>query len=260
MSFSSAWLALREAADAAARDRGLVAALTDWVRAQDRPVEALDLGCGTGSNHRALASRLPGARWTLIDRDPALLAEAARRTGAGTLAMDLALAPGGAAALLPGEAPALISASALYDLVSAEWLAGFVAAAPPRAAIYAALTYDGRERWTPASPHEPRALAAFHAHQQGDKGFGPALGPRAGAALASGLAARGWRVRVAPSDWRLEAPRDAALITELAAGAAEAVAETGALPPSALFAWAGARRRATRVEIGHMDLLALPPD
>ncbi|SDW42187.1 hypothetical protein SAMN05444336_101967 [Albimonas donghaensis] len=260
MSFSSDWLSLRESADDAARDRGLLAALADWAREVPGPLEALDLGCGTGAGYRAVSPHLPNARWTLIDRDPGLLAEAARRTGERTLALDLAPAPGGPAGLLTGEARGLISASALFDLVSGDWLDGFVAAAPPGVAIYAALTYDGRERWSPTSAHEPRALAAFHAHQRGDKGFGPSLGPRAGAMLASRLSARGWRVKVAPSDWRLEAPRDAALITALAAGAAEAVAETAALPPAAHFAWASARRKAQTVEIGHMDLLALPPD
>ncbi|MGM0586114.1 MAG: methyltransferase domain-containing protein [Pseudomonadota bacterium] len=250
MSFASDWLDLREPADRAGRDPGLLDALTDWVGGHT--LRAADLGCGTGANWRALSPRLPALRWSLIDNDPRLLAEAARRTGAQTRRLDLAAAPGEAA-----RAGELVTASALFDLVSAEWLARFLDALPRHAAIYAALNYDGHETWTPEPPHEAEALAAFHGHQRGDKGFGPALGPQAGAALAAGLAARGWRVFTARSPWRLGADH-AALRAALAEGAAGAVAETGALPREPRAAWAAGRRAARRVEIGHLDVLALP--
>lgn len=252
MSFSSDWLALREPADAAARDAGLVAALADW--AGERPLLAVDLGCGTGSTFRALSPRLPSLRWRLVDHDPALLAEAERRTGAETRRADLAADPAG-----PLEGAGIVTASALYDLVSAAWLDRFVAALPSGAAVYAALSYDGVETWEPSDPAEPAALAAFNAHQRTDKGFGPALGPDATAALAERLAARGWRVTTAPSPWRLGAA-ERALIRALAEGSAQAVAETGALAPVDLARWAQARARAERVTVGHLDLLALPPE
>jgi SAM-dependent methyltransferase len=252
MSFSSDWLALREPADRAARDAGLTDALAGW--AAGRELTAADLGCGTGSTFRALAPRLPGARWTLIDNDPALLAEAARRTGAETRALNLAAEPEAAA-----RAGDVVMASALFDLVSADWLERFLDALPRHAALYAALSYDGREAWTPEPPHEAEALAAFRAHQQGDKGFGPALGPEAGAALAEGLRARGWRVATADSPWRLGEDQ-AALRAALAEGAAAAVAETGALSAAALADWRAGRAAAARAEIGHLDVLALPAE
>ncbi|MGR3782213.1 MAG: class I SAM-dependent methyltransferase [Albimonas sp.] len=252
MSFASSWLALREPADAAARDRGLLAALAAWVDGRSLPVA--DLGCGTGSTLRAVTPYARSLDWTLVDNDPALLAEAARRTGARTRALDLAAAPEAAV-----EGARLVTASALFDLVSAEWLARFVQALPPDVAVYAGLSYDGRESWSPAPPHEAQALAAFHRHQIGDKGFGISLGPQAGASLAALLAQRGWKVRVADSAWRL-GPGDGPLIRALAEGAAEAVAETGALAGRRLAEWRAARRAATAVEIGHLDLLALPPE
>ena len=51
-----------------------------------------------------------------------------------------------------------------------DWLARFVAALPAGAAVYAALTYDGRESWSPAPPHEAQGLAA-----QTSTGLGMAL-------------------------------------------------------------------------------------
>jgi len=52
--------------------------------------------------------------------------------------------------------------------------------------------------------------------------------------------------------------RHRALIEALADGAAEAVAETGALDAAAVEAWRLSRRAAATAEVGHVDLLALP--
>ncbi|WP_339948445.1 class I SAM-dependent methyltransferase [uncultured Albimonas sp.] len=252
MSFASSWLALREPADAAARDRGLLAELAEW--SGGRALPTTDLGCGTGATLRALAPYAPALEWTLLDNDAALLEEAAARTGARVRAANLAAGPEAAVA-----GARVVTASALFDLVSVEWLGRFAQALAPDVAVYAALSYDGRETWSPAPPHEAQALAAFLRHQAGDKGFGPSLGPQAGATLAGMLAQRGWKVRLADSAWRLGAG-DGALIRALAEGAAEAVAETAALPGRQMAEWRAGRRAATRVEIGHLDLLALPPE
>lgn len=251
MSFSSDWLALREPADARARAPGLLRRLTEW--AGGRELLAVDLGCGTGSTWRALAPLAPNLRWRLCDNDPALLAEAARRTGAETLQVDLAADPETAL-----EGAGIVTASALYDLVSADWIARFVAALPRGAALHAALTYDGVETWSPTPPHEAAGLAAFHAHQRGDKGFGESLGPDAAGALAAALVSEGWKVEMAPSPWRL-GPTDAGLIAALAEGSADAVRQSSALTAEAFAEWKAGRLAATQVEVGHTDLLALPP-
>jgi SAM-dependent methyltransferase len=224
MSFSSNWLALREPADRAARDGALAAALGDWAaartRALGRPLLVVDLGCGTGASHRALSPLLPGARWRLTDNDPALLAEAAGRTGAHTLCLDLAATPE-----IALDGADIVTASALFDLASAAWIDRLAGALAPGAAMLAALSYDGIETWDPADPAEAEGLAAFHAHQVGDKGFGPSLGPGGAAYLAQALARGGREVRRAPSPWRLSRPRDGALIEALADGAAGAAAQ-----------------------------------
>ncbi|MFZ4711120.1 MAG: methyltransferase domain-containing protein, partial [Zwartia sp.] len=79
--FSAEWLALREPADHRARDQALQNTICEQLEivahAEQRAVRLIDLGCGSGSNLRALATRLPAQQhWTLVDYDPLLLAAA----------------------------------------------------------------------------------------------------------------------------------------------------------------------------------------
>lgn len=275
MSFDPAWLALREPADHAARDPGLLAALTEALAGRPT-IEVIDLGCGTGSNLRAVAPRLgPVQHWRLVDHDPVLLAAARDRLAAWADACAqegdaLALAVAGRRvrvsfieadfsgspdAVITGS-PDLVTAAALFDLVSEPWIALFVAAlAGTRPAVYAALTYDGRETWTPGHPADGAVHAAFLAHQRRDKGFGPSAGPEAATLLVRALAAAGWRVSEADSPWRL-APGP--LAAAMAGGIADAAIETGSVAADLGAAWAEARRAAACL-VGHRDLLALPP-
>jgi SAM-dependent methyltransferase len=276
--FSADWLALREDADRRARNPALLARLKALF--EDRgEVEVVDLGCGTGSNLRALAPHLPARQaWTLVDHDPVLLAGARERLSAWA---DRATAEGerlrlanegaeisvrfveadlaaGAGALL-ARCPALVTAAALFDLVSPAWIEGFAqAAAKAGAVFYTALSYDGVESWTPPHPADDAMLAAFVAHQGRDKGFGPAAGPRATEHLARAFRAHGYAAATAESPWRL-GPQDAALIRALAEGTAEAVRETGAVPEGTVRVWLDARLHAAACEVGHADLLAVPP-
>lgn len=275
--FSADWLALREPADRRARAAALEAALAARL-ASVAPLSVVDLGCGTGSNLRALAPKL-GARqsWLLVDRDPALLAAARRALahwadraetrGEGLLlareGREIAVAfrlfdlSSGAGPLLD-PAPGLVTAAALFDLVSAPWIRAFAREVAARAgAFHTALAYDGHEVWTPPHPADGAMLAAFHAHQRRDKGFGPAAGPAAGAALRAAFEAAGWTVDAAASPWRLGGD-DRAMIEALAHGAADAVAETGLVPAPEIAAWRAARIAAETCEIGHTDLVALP--
>lgn len=250
--FSADWLDLREPADHAARDGGLLTALRTWAGAR-QGLLVMDLGSGTGSTCRALAEVLPDARWRLVDADGALLADAARRhPGIDLMQTDLAATP-----LPRPEGVGLVTASALFDLVSAEWAGRFcdrlIAARLP---LYAALSYDGIMRWMPEHGLDGAVTAAFNRHQVGDKGFGPALGPHAAEFLADRLAAAGWRVELAGSPWRLAADE---LHFQLLRGIAAAVRETGDLPPEAVADWLHFREtHADDGWIGHTDLWALP--
>lgn len=272
--FSAEWLALREPADHRARDAGLLAELARHFGG--RPVSVLDLGCGAGSNLRGMAHALgDGQRWRLVDYDPALLAHARDRlaawgggvadagglaisagSGRCVVAFEEADLSGGIAPLID-PAPDLVTAAAFFDLVSEDWIDRFAAAlAAHRLPFYTVLTYDGVERWSPPHALDAAVLAAFHAHQGRDKGFGPAAGPGATARLAEAFRAHGYRVLTAPSPWDLGLD-DAKLISELAKGIATAAVETGRVSAADGREWAQARREA-RAVVGHQDLLALP--
>ena len=276
--FHAEWLALREPADHCARNRELLGVLQSAFAGREA-VTVVDLGCGAGSNLRATAPHLPPPRqqWRLVDHDPALLAAARQRltawadvaeAGSDDLRLlktgreltvsfrQVDLAADFEAAL--GSNPDLVTAAALFDLVSAPWIERFArAVASRRAAFYTALTYDGLETWNPLHAADADMLAAFHAHQARDKGFGASAGPGSTAALAKAFVALGYEVRTGASPWRLGAG-EGALVRELARGAAEAVRETGQVPEEHIAAWLEARLSGAACTIGHTDLLAVP--
>jgi len=275
--FSPDWLALREPADHAAR----AATIADEVFAyfSGRPAITLaDLGCGTGSNLRAMAAHLPARQiWRLVDWDSNLLhaargclvawADRAETDGADmrlqktghdiTLRLEQADLARDFESVLDRHAD-LVTATAFFDLVSAHWIDDFVAAlARRRLPLYAILTYDGHEHWSPPHASDAPVLAAFHAHQQRDKGFGPAAGPFAAAHLVQALEEQGYRVASAASPWKLDQTQRA-LMGELARGAASAVAETGLVGDVELASWRAARADAEACMIGHVVLFATP--
>ena len=273
--FSPEWLSLREPIDHRSRDAGLARRVAEHLAKGGEP-RIVDLGCGTGSNLRALAPSL-GARqsWTLVDYDARLLAaardallawadgttdsrigvilhkgdrEIAVRFRQADLVRDLD------AAL--GEEPDLVTASALFDLCSADFIARFAAAVAARkAAFYTVLTYNGVQTWSPQHAADEAMRAAFVAHQKTDKGFGASAGPDAPASLAEGFRAAGYDVTEADTPWLL-GPADNALIAELASGFAGAVGETGRVDAGRIAAWRAVVR--TGAIVGHTDTLALP--
>jgi SAM-dependent methyltransferase len=256
--FDTPWLDLRDPADTAARDAGLLAAAAAHLESAGGDV--LDLGCGTGATFRALAPRLRRkARWRLLDNDPVLLDEARRRLGEGedviTHLADLADVEA-----LPIEGVGLVTASALLDLVSEPWLeslAGRLIGA--RTGLYAALNYDGSTVWDEAHALDAPMLDAFNAHQVTDKGLGAALGPGATAAVLRHFSGRGYEVAVASSPWRLKA-RMQPLQHRLIAGIADAAAEMD-MAADAVSTWRAFRQAAAGRSgciVGHADLLVLP--
>jgi SAM-dependent methyltransferase len=259
--FTADWLALREPADAAARAGNLVAPFAG------RTKRIVDLATGTGANIRYLAPRLGGVQdWLAVDRDPRLLADLVARPPVDgvrvrTLALDLATRLDE----LPLEGCDLVTASALLDLASADWLQRLVArCASAGAGVLFALTYDGRIEWSPAEPGDARVRELVNRHQRGDKGFGPAMGPSAAAEAVNRLTRLGYALEQARSDWLL-GPGVAALQSALVDGWLAAALELVPDERGALEDWARRRRAhiaadASRLGVGHVDLAGVRRD
>lgn len=260
--FSITWLDLREPADLGGRNIDLaqkaLAALRDEHRAL-APRLAVDLGAGTGSTLRALLN-LGGDDiiWRLVDLDGALLDEALRRHGQDFVIEDHQ-ADLSVVEELPLSGARLVTASALFDLTSQEFLERLCERiAAQGTGLYAALNYDGTTQWQPSHPLDEQVLEAFNSDQRRDKGFGAALGPDATRALQLALEPRGYSVQIANSPWQLDGA-NAELVTALINGIADAVQET--IDEAPLAQWRQFRldnARSGTCIVGHTDLLALP--
>ncbi len=262
--FSAEWLALREPYDRAARNGAVREALAAAFR--DHPsIAVVDLACGTGATLRALGPHLPPRQsWRLVDNDLGLLAKASSEnrppevtvtTKPVDLVRDLEFA-------LDGPLD-LVTASALLDLVSPEWLERFIVEAAARhLPVYAALSYDGRVNMEPELRFDGEMLAGLNLHQRTDKGFGPALGPMAPARAAERFAHVGYVVTQGRSDWVLGAA-DREMQEALFASFAELALLTTMLSTDEIGGWLARRRTSlaqgrSRLQIGHVDILARP--
>jgi hypothetical protein len=261
--FAAEWLALREPYDARARNP----AILDAVAASLAGMSALsiaDLACGTGSTLRALAPRLAARQtWRLVDNDLGLLARAAAAAAPGIAVMPMTLdLCRDLEAALDGAVD-MVTASALLDLVSMQWLERLVVEiAARRLPLYVALTYDGRIELDPVDAADAAIIAALNRHQRRDKGFGPALGPAAGAAAITRLQAVGYSVDEGRADWLL-GPTDGAMQDALLSGWADAARELRGLPPAQIAGWLERRRAqiargASSMRVGHVDVFARP--
>jgi Methyltransferase domain len=280
--FSAGWLGLRSAADRRARSRGLLSVLPRKYPA------IIDLGAGTGANLRWLAPELaPVQRWTLVDNDSALLEIALSATRAWaeqlgyevkvvqasgrhlsingdrldatvrTLALDLSKNAGA----LDMPAGGLVTASALFDLVSESWLSRLVARiAESGSSILWALNYDGRVSLDPSLSDDAGMLALLNRHQLTDKGFGPALGPGAWLVAQGLLEQSGLDVTIVDSSWHCDAA-DGELIQAFINGWAEAAVDIAPTDRVSIQQWckqrlALAAEGKLRLTVGHRDLAA----
>ena len=285
--FKLDWLQRREPFDAAARDRDLAHRFGAMLgEMQGKPRRIVDLAAGSGASFRALAPLLGVDQdWLLVDHDASLIeaqaAEIARwsarngwhcrefdggilvRTGtadwrARTHTLDLAHCMD----QLDLAACDGVTTNAFLDLVSTTWLeqlCGLLARS--HLPLLATLTVDGRREWHPAAAADVRVDHAFRHHQSGDKGFGPAQGGLATACLADCLAARGYEIATAHSDWRIGAEHRE-MLTQMV-GESTAVALETEPAAAAFFAGWSAERHAQiqagllSLEVGHLDMLAV---
>jgi len=262
----SDWLALREAADAAARSVALTRAVAEKLP-HDRPLRAVDLGTGTGSNIRYLMPRLAAdvQQWLLVDADPTLLSKAVRslRPMHSIVVETREMNLGALDARLFSRRD-LVTASALLDLVSERWLGELASECRTAgAAVLFALTYDGRSHCDPPEPEDDEVRGLMNRHQrQNDKGFGRAAGPDAVAIAERSFAEAGYHVMREPADWVL-APDSRELQRQLVDGWAVAAREMAPDRSAAIDDWL--RRRLehivagrSRITVGHEDLGAWP--
>lgn len=264
--FDAAWLSLRQRADHGARSRTLVHALRLEGRRRGWS-HLLDLGAGTGSNLRYISNRVPWAKeWVLVDHDDDLLAKV--RAPTHTVRVRTVTGDLDVEGLAEVDEADVVTASALLDLVSESWLTSLRdRCATTGKAAYFALSYDGTVEWHRTSSDAMDALVAdaVNEHQRRDKGTGAALGPTATDVARRLFEEAGYRVTVAPSPWTLRAPRDVLLVDALVAGWVEAAAEVRPDAADAIRGWGEAAVRRVRdegavVRVGHLDMLALPPD
>jgi SAM-dependent methyltransferase len=260
--FEASWLELREPVDHRARHAGLRRLAIEVLTRGEAEATVVDLGCGTGSTFRALSPEAENHHWRLVDNDLLLLEEARARHGRNEriefMRLDLAALP---ADVFSGAR--LVTASALFDLVSAEMVEALsVQIGSGNTSLYAALNYDGCCRWSSRDPADEVVVTAFNQHQRQDKGLGAALGPESGPVLKTIFEAAGFKVLIAPSPWHF-GPDDAELQRQFIEGMVKAVAETRILAPSFLENWR--RNRLAQIdsstcEVGHWDVLALAGD
>ncbi|MGQ7260617.1 glycosyltransferase [Vreelandella sp. V005] len=278
--FEADWLTLRESADFAARSQRLARFAAEWLGALSPTPQIVDLGCGRGSNMRFLAPLMSGhQRWALVDHDAILLAQARQRAaGLGGIdghpvAVETHCVSLETLDQVPLGDAQLVTASALLDLVSQQWIDAFVdRCATQHQALLIALSVTGE--WHFIDPQgEPVLddedhwlLAMFIAHQQRNKGLGDALGGQAQEALATALEKADYRIEQEDTPWQLAAGdhEQQPLMTALLEGWAEAATEQAPEAAARIANWLARRQQSVTngelgVWVGHRDLFAMPP-
>lgn len=274
--FDSDWLQRREDADHAARSEELTSELAHWCRKVYRTrsprsklasaLTIVDIGAGRGSNALYLAPKLDvPQQWLLLDQDEALLVEAQSRVAAADIELSHSVVQLEANSLgrhIPDDAR-LVTASALIDLVSENWLRGLAETVVSRnAALLVVLSYAGRFELDPIHEYDDRVRVLVNRHQRRDKGVGQALGTEATGILKDMMESSGYAVSVAESPWCLGA-EDVDLISSLLEGWVEAANEQDTGARVWLSQWFEARKAQLAegrlsVTVQHLDLLALP--
>ena len=285
------WLLLREPADWMARSQSLTDTVAGIVAAvPSNTVHMLDLATGTGSNLRFLVTHLPARQsWLVVDRDPTLLAQVHSRTSAWGPAQSYQVSTDGDRCIIKGDqlhcrvktrvldlgrldsadifvGRHLVTASALLDLVSEQWVSQLaVHCRAVGAAALFTINYNGCSTCEPAEPEDETIRDLFNRHQHRDTGLGGlAAGPKAAECAERCFADVGYIVRTAASDWVLgSAKRE--LQSRLIDGWAKAATEMAPDDAADIEDWRVRRRRhvesdRSRVVVGHIDLAAWPAD
>ena len=179
--FSVDWLTLREEADLRSRDFELLEKADQWLRDHcAKELIVADLGAGTGSTMRAFANfvsqKSESISWRLIDQDSDLL-EYAHNRHCDSYRIETFDLDHNNTALLPLQSVQLITASALLDLVSEEFVDSITSQLvslnkQQPVGLYTALTYNGMIEWKPSHSLDEKVQNSLNQDQKRDKGFG----------------------------------------------------------------------------------------
>ena len=284
--FSEIWLSLREPVDHAARDISLTSQLASWA-CQKQNLRVVELGAGTGSNLRYLLPTLGHHQhWTVFDKDPELIGKLPDLLEPWAVENDCELRLVNADLKLQharysatinckitdlarnletiaADGMDLITASALLDLTSSQWLdklAGLIS--DHQSACLFALNYDGLVHWQPELEADEAVTELLNQHQLSEKGFGKALGPAAGNYLAQRLQHLGRQTAVCASPWRIDSTLKG-LQLAIVEGWAKAATEQAGGNTAITRIWEEARVNAinkgqSTLRVGHNDVLSLP--
>jgi hypothetical protein len=172
------------------------------------------------------------------------------------------LAGDGAGAHGSGGAVALVTASALLDLLTVDEVTALArACVDARCPALLTLSVAGSVSFRPADPFDEPIGAAFNAHQRRTVAGRELLGPDAVDATAEAFARFGAETVVRPSPWRLSQPADSALIAAWLEGwVGAALEQDPSLAKSLPVGDYVQRRLATEdlsVVVEHKDLFAV---
>lgn len=177
---------------------------------------------------------------------------------------------------IPMPAGGLVTASALLDLVSGQWLDALLQRCHnAQCQLLFTLTYDGRCELSPSLADDASMLDLVNRHQRTDKGFGPALGPDAAAHAEARCHTLRYQSLCVTSDWQV-GPDEPALQRALIDGWHWAALEQGRHRqdrdggdrqrgeerlPDRINQWHAGRirlidERKSWLRVGHRDLIA----
>lgn len=269
--FTIQWLDAREPEDLASRCKSIIRTIDRHFCGFEQ-LNILDIGCGTGSTMRAVLPYLTSVQhWNFVDHNSELLDLARHRN---TKFIDntphtMKFQQQNLAENYDYicEKKHIVTASALLDLVSKDWLHGLVGKLNEcSCSFYGAHTVSGMIEIVPGNKMDDEIFAAFHLHHQTDKGFGPALGQDANHCAKSAFENQGYVTHVSRYQWGTqniltENRRD--LYPQFVTGIADAVMETGLVNIANLQEWQSDRLSSFLNGIGEIrvvqeDLLAIP--
>lgn len=283
--FSESWLSLREPADHAARNADLTDQLKVWNQAKGE-LRILEMGAGTGSNLRYLIPLLGREQhWQVLDNDPGLIDRLPQLLKPWAASLGATIAEDGKLLRIEHKSFSaiihcnivdlsddlkniaiddtdLITASALLDLTSADWLsklARFITSL--QCACLFTLNYNGQIQWRPKDENDATITALLNQHQLTNKGFGKAAGPLAGQCLVTALKENGRQVATADSNWQI-GPESDQLQQAIIDGWESAAREQDAGKTPLIEQWhasrtAAIKARTSSLTVGHIDVLSL---